>query len=145
MLPIGGACLLGAVVLTACLSGGQAAGGGGATLPNERGEASYYADKFAGRTTASGETYDPDAMTAAHRSLPFGTKVRVVRAAHPDEPAVVVRINDRGPFAGGRIIDLSKAAARELGMMGAGVVEVKLELVGEAPQDESTTPASGGW
>lgn len=142
---VGGACLLGVFVLTACLSSSRSAEGG-ATLPDERGEASYYADKFAGRTTASGETYDPDAMTAAHRSLPFGTMVRVVRVEHPDEPSVVVRINDRGPFAGGRIIDLSKAAARKLGMMEAGVVEVTLELVGEAKEDASSpTPTSGGW
>ncbi|MFB6099052.1 MAG: septal ring lytic transglycosylase RlpA family protein, partial [Salinibacter sp.] len=80
-------------------------------LPEKKGTASYYADKFVGRTTANGDIYDPDALTAAHNSLPFGTRVRVTRINHPDTPSVVVQINDRGPFKHGRIIDLSKAAA----------------------------------
>lgn len=96
------------------------------------GEASYYADKFIGRTTASGERYDPEAMTAAHRSLPFGTRVRVTRLSNGR--SVVVRINDRGPFVRGRIIDVSHAAARKLDMMREGVVPVTVEVLsaGEA-------------
>jgi len=93
------------------------------------GEASYYADEFAGQKTASGEIFNPEAMTAAHRSLPFGTIVRVTRTDETTGRSVEVRINDRGPFVDGRIIDLSKAAARELGMLIEGVVPVQLEVV----------------
>lgn len=93
----------------------------------ERGQATYYADSLAGHRTASGERYDPRAFTAAHRTLPFGTLVKVVRV--DDGRAVTVRINDRGPFAGDeRVIDLSRAAAEELGMMRAGVVAVRVVL-----------------
>jgi peptidoglycan lytic transglycosylase len=99
----------------------------------EQGTASYYSDKLAGRRTASGERYDPRALTAAHRSLEFGTKVRVVR--DDDGREVVVRINDRGPFGeGDRIIDLSRAAAERLGMMRAGVVAVRLQVL-NAPDE----------
>jgi rare lipoprotein A len=107
------------------------AGGGGnpPRVPTkiEEGRASYYSHTFAGRRTASGERYNPAAMTAAHPSLPFGTRVRVVRRGGP---SVEVRINDRCGCGGGRIIDLSEAAARRLGMLRAGVVEVRLEVVG---------------
>lgn len=98
-------------------------------LPETEGIASYYAEKFVGRTTANGEVYDPEALTAAHRSLPFGTRVRATRIDVPKEPSVVVQINDRGPFKGGRIIDLSKTAARQLGMIQDGVAEVRLEII----------------
>jgi rare lipoprotein A len=91
------------------------------------GEASYYSDKLAGRSTASGEPYDPRALTAAHRSLPFGTVVRVLRSAPPG--AVYVRINDRGPFVRGRVLDLSRAAAEALSMLRAGVIPVRAEVV----------------
>lgn len=92
------------------------------------GSATYYSNSLAGRKTASGEVYDPKALTAAHRTLPFGQKVRVVRAESGE--AVVVRINDRGPFAGrGRIIDLSYAAAEQLNMVRAGVVDVRVEVL----------------
>lgn len=92
------------------------------------GEATYYSDKLAGRKTASGERYDPKALTAAHRSLPFGTRVRVERLG--TGKSVVVRITDRGPFGKpSRIIDLSKAAARELDMLRAGVVPVRVEVL----------------
>ncbi len=93
----------------------------------QTGDASYYADKFIGRTTASGERYDPDALTAAHRSLPFGTRVRVTRLESGQ--SVVVRINDRGPFVRGRIIDLSHTAARRLDMIREGVVSVAIEVL----------------
>ena len=92
------------------------------------GEATYYSDKIAGRKTASGERYDPAALTAAHRSLPFGTRVRVVRVDTGN--SVLVRITDRGPFGKpSRIIDLSKAAARQLDMLRAGVIRVRVEVL----------------
>jgi len=92
---------------------------------DESGKATYYADSLAGRRTASGERYDPRALTAAHKTLAFGTMVKVVRA--DDGREVVVRINDRGPFAGDdRVIDLSRAAAEQLGMIRAGVVPVRV-------------------
>lgn len=94
----------------------------------QRGTASWYGPGFVGRTTASGETYDPSQLTAAHRTLPFGTRVRVTNQRSGS--SVVVRINDRGPYAGGRIIDLSEAAARAIGMRGSGLAEVTLEIVG---------------
>ena len=86
------------------------------------GGASYYAARFDGRRTASGETFDNDALTGAHRTLPFGSKVRVTNTANGR--SVVVRINDRGPFHGSRIIDLSKAAASELGFRNRGTTSV---------------------
>ncbi len=95
--------------------------------PNQRGRASYYHDSLAGNHTANGDIYDPLEMTAAHRKLPFGTIVDVVR---PNGRYVRVRINDRGPFAGkNRIIDLSRIAAERLGMIRAGVVEVSLYII----------------
>jgi rare lipoprotein A len=91
------------------------------------GQASWYGSKFHGRRTANGERYDMNQMTAAHRSLPFGTKVRVINQRNGR--AVVVRINDRGPFTGRRIIDLSRGAASALGMVNSGVAPVKLEVL----------------
>lgn len=90
----------------------------------ENGKASYYADKFEGRRTSSGEIFKQNKLTAAHRTLPFGTKVKVVNKANGR--SVNVMINDRGPFAGNRIIDLSKKAARQLDMIGAGVASVEI-------------------
>ena len=89
-----------------------------------QGIASFY---WQGQRTASGETFNPADMTAAHRTLPFGTKVRVTHNASGRN--VVVRINDRGPFKPGRVIDLSKAAAEKLQMTGAGLAAVSLEVV----------------
>ena len=94
------------------------------------GEASFYGDSFAGKATASGETFDPAKMTAAHRTLPLGSKVRVTHSGTGD--SVVVRINDRGPFHGNRVIDLSKASAKRLGMLNSGTARVKLELLTRA-------------
>jgi rare lipoprotein A len=92
------------------------------------GRATYYSDALRGRSTASGEPYDPGALTAAHRSLPFGTQVRVVRA--DSGRSVVVRINDRGPFGNEeRILDLSRSAAERLDMIRAGVVRVRAEVL----------------
>ncbi|WP_086617355.1 septal ring lytic transglycosylase RlpA family protein [Erythrobacter tepidarius] len=92
-----------------------------------RGSASYYASKFHGRRTASGEAFDNTAMTAAHRTLPFGSLVRVTNPA--TGASVIVRINDRGPFSRGRLIDVSRAAAEELGMIARGHATVELELI----------------
>lgn len=99
-----------------------AQGPGGVLLGS--GIASWYADKFQGRLTASGERFDNGEFTAAHPTLPFGTHVCVRSLVNGR--AVVVRINDRGPFTPGRIIDLSQAAAQELGMMGLGIKPVEL-------------------
>ncbi|NBD33123.1 MAG: septal ring lytic transglycosylase RlpA family protein [Cyanobacteria bacterium] len=93
-----------------------------------RGRASWYGPRFHGRRTASGERFNAGAYTAAHRSLPFGTKVRVTNLSNGR--AVVVRINDRGPYAGGRVIDLSKAAARAIGMIRSGTAPVRIEILG---------------
>lgn len=90
------------------------------------GAASYYGKRFQGRRTASGERFNMNAMTAAHRTLPFGTNVKVTN--RENGRTVVVRINDRGPFAGKRIIDLSRAAASKLGMIREGVVRVAIEV-----------------
>jgi len=130
-LPVAGL-LLGLMVLPGCASGGAAAQAGeGAAV--EEGLASYYALRFHGRRTASGERYDKDARTAAHRTHPFGTHVRVTNQTNGR--TVNVRINDRGPFVRGRIIDLSHAAARELGMVRDGVVQVQVEVLrwGDGP------------
>jgi rare lipoprotein A len=91
------------------------------------GLASYYGKKFHGRRTASGERFNMHAMTAAHRNFKFGTRVNVTNLKN--KRSVTVRINDRGPFARGRIIDLSYAAAKKIGMVADGVVRVKIELV----------------
>jgi rare lipoprotein A len=93
----------------------------------QQGTASYYGADFAGRRTASGERFDPQALTAAHPDLPFGTLVRVTNLENGR--SVTVRINDRGPFTGGRIVDVSWGAARELGMLRSGVARVRLDLV----------------
>lgn len=93
----------------------------------EQGIASWYGPGFHGRPTASGERFDQDALTAAHPRLPFGTRVRVLNLENGND--VVVRINDRGPFTGGRIIDVSRAAARVLGMIQAGTARVALYLL----------------
>jgi rare lipoprotein A len=94
--------------------------------PIAGGMASWYGVRFAGHRTASGERFDPSELTAAHRTLPFGTKVRVTDA---DGDTVVVRINDRGPFARGRVIDLSQAAAKKIGLTRAGSGKVTLAVL----------------
>ena len=92
------------------------------------GIASYYADKFHGRRTSSGEIYDKEKLTAAHKTLPMGSRVKVSRL--DNDMAVVVKINDRGPFVKNRIIDLSKAAAKKIGLINAGMAKVKIEVIG---------------
>lgn len=94
-----------------------------------RGMASWYGPGFHGRQSASGERFNQNALTAAHRNLPFGTKVRVTNLNNGR--SVVVRINDRGPYAGGRIIDLSAAAAKMLGMIQSGVAPVEVQVLSE--------------
>ncbi|MBM4374501.1 MAG: septal ring lytic transglycosylase RlpA family protein [Deltaproteobacteria bacterium] len=105
----------------------------GAYAPYQIGLASYYHDSLAGNLTANGERYDPTAATAAHRTLPLGTVLDVVRR---DGRAVRVRVNDRGPYVDGRILDLSRGAATALDMLRAGVVEVALYLVYVPPARE---------
>lgn len=92
----------------------------------QTGKASFYADKFEGIPTASGEKYRHNKFTGAHKTLPFGTKVRITSLANGK--TVEVTINDRGPYVEGRIIDLSKAAAEQLGFLNSGLAEVKLEV-----------------
>jgi len=93
----------------------------------EVGIASWYGHPYHGRAAASGEIYDMEKFTAAHRTLPFGTLVRVVNL--DNDKLVDVRINDRGPFVGDRIIDLSHAAAQAIGLIGPGVARVRLEVM----------------
>jgi rare lipoprotein A len=94
---------------------------------NLQGTASYYGGKFHGRKTASGERFNQNGLTAAHKTLPLGTKVRVTNLRNGE--SVNVKINDRGPFHKGRVLDLSKGAAREIGMLGAGTAKVKVEVI----------------
>jgi len=100
-----------------------------------RGVASWYGGVFNGRKTANGETYDMYAMTACHPTLPFGTQVRVVNMRN--HRSVVVRINDRGFLYDGRIMDLSYGAAKELGMVHAGLAKVKLQILKEEVPGQS--------
>lgn len=95
---------------------------------SEQGEASWYGPGFAGRPTANGEVFDPLQLTAAHPTLPFGTRVEVRNL--DTGRSVVVRINDRGPFVGDRIIDLSRAAAEAIGLIASGVAPVRIVLAG---------------
>jgi rare lipoprotein A len=92
----------------------------------EQGLASYYGKEFHGRKTANGERFDMNGLTAAHRTLPFGTMVRVTNLSN--DKSVTVRINDRGPFVEGRIIDLAMGAARQIDL--DGVARVRLEIIG---------------
>ena len=128
-----GKALNGALLLLAVAALAVSGCGGGSGSPSseagsvQEGEASYYAHKYHGRTTANGEIYDETKMTAAHKTLPFGTRVRVTNLANGKK--VVVRINDRGPFIKGRIIDLSYKAAGELDYISRGVVKVRVEIL----------------
>ena len=97
------------------------------TAWRQRGRISHYGNAFAGKPTASGDTFDPERLTMAHRTLPFGTLVRVTNLDNRQSVEVVV--NDRGPFVPGRIADLSSAAARRIGMLVDGVVDAVLEVL----------------
>ena len=112
--------------LFALLAGCSTIGGTGSS---ETGKASWYGAQHHGKRTASGERFDQNALTAAHRTLPFGSRVRVTNLNN--DRSVVVRINDRGPYARGRVIDVSRAAAQALGMIRAGVVPVRVEHLGD--------------
>lgn len=116
------AALISALLLCSC-----ALGRSGDAKPPQRGIASWYAES---RGTANGERYNASSLTAAHRTLPFGTMVKVTNLS--TNCVAEVRINDRGPFKKGRIIDVSKAAAKQLKMIGSGVASVQIEVVGLA-------------
>lgn len=98
-----------------------------AAVKSIQGSASWYGGKFHGRRTANGERYDMNKHTAAHKSLPFGTKVRVTN--RNNGKSVIVRINDRGPFVGNRIIDLSRGAAGVVDMIRSGIAPVVIEIM----------------
>ena len=99
------------------------------------GLAAVYSDKLNGRKTASGQTFRQSELTAAHPTLPFGTKVKVTNTKN--DKSVEVRINDRGPKQAGRVIDLSSAAATKIGIKKTAMAPVKLEVVGEAPEKKA--------
>jgi rare lipoprotein A len=99
----------------------------GGVTSQEVGLASYYGHQYHGRTTANGETYDENKLTAAHRTLPFGTLVRVTNLQNGKE--VLLRVNDRGPFVEGRIIDVSWRAAQDLDFVQEGVVKARVEVL----------------
>jgi rare lipoprotein A len=122
--------ILAPIVLAAALAAGCASSSGRLGLdasPPEFGYASYYSARHGGRATASGEIYDPDYLTAAHRTLPFGTRVRVTNLDNGRQ--VVVTITDRGPFRRGRVIDVSERAARKLGFTAQGVTRVRVDVL----------------
>ena len=100
---------------------------GPVVIATHSGEASWYGPGLYGNRTANGEVFRPGTMTAAHRTLPFGTRVRVTNLWNGRR--AVVRINDRGPFAGDRVIDLAHGAARELDLLSSGIAEVRLEVL----------------
>ena len=93
-----------------------------------RGVASWYGPGYQGRTTANGEKFNMNAMTAAHKKLPFGTRVRVTNLANGRK--LILKVNDRGPFIAGRILDVSRRAARDLGFLEAGLAELRIEVLG---------------
>lgn len=98
---------------------------------SESGKIAWYGGKFAGRKTASGEAFNPEALTMAHKTLPFGTRVKITNPSN--NKSVTVRVNDRGPTQADRVGDVSLAAARKLGMVKSGVIEAELTVVGAAP------------
>ncbi|SJM93648.1 Rare lipoprotein A [Crenothrix polyspora] len=139
--------LMGVLVFSSCISeAGEHSGGQGkqttqqqdsvTTKPGHKeiGEASWYGSKFQGQETANGESFDQKDMTAAHPSLPMGTKAKVTNLENGKK--VEVRINDRGPYAEGRVIDLSKAAAKKLDMKEGGTSQVKIET--KSPQKKAS-------
>jgi rare lipoprotein A len=128
----------GTVLLTGC----AAISKGRADLDvgmKERGVASWYGDDFHGWVTASSERYDMHAFTAAHRTLPLGTVARITNVVNGRH--VMIRINDRGPYVNGRILDLSYAAAKRLGMVRDGVSAIQLEVVGKNLLEPGKTPS----
>ena len=101
-----------------------------------KGKASWYGPGFAGRKTANGEIYNPNALTAAHKTLPFGTTVEVKNTNN--NKSTIVRINDRGPYVKGRIIDLSKAAAKQIGMIKTGTAIVDIKALSAPSENQNT-------
>lgn len=125
-----GACAVALLVLAGCSStpkSGSYPAGSATSGHSESGLASYYGNEFNGRKTANGERFDQGKLTAAHRTLPFGTHVKVTNKQNGK--SVVVRVNDRGPFAKGRVIDLSSSAFKRIAYLGAGVVPVHIQVV----------------
>ena len=123
---MGGLCALAVGVLVGCSSTPKV----GAAVPSghsESGQASYYGNEFHGRKTANGERFDQGQLTAAHRTLPFGTRVKVTNTQ--TGKSVTVRVNDRGPFVKGRIIDLSSSAFKAIASLNAGVVPVRIQVL----------------
>jgi rare lipoprotein A len=124
------ALVVAAAVWLGCATDAEARRAAHAGKGVQTGDASYYGPKFTGRRTASGERYDPRKLTAAHKTLPLGTVIRVTRiSGGADGPSVEVRVNDRCGCTHGRIVDLSRAGAERLHMLNAGVVPVRLEVV----------------
>lgn len=119
-------CAAALLVLVGCSSTPKS-GGSAASGHSESGMASYYGNEFQSRKTANGERFDQGKLTAAHRTLPFGTHVKVTN--RQNGKSVVVRVNDRGPFAKGRIIDLSSSAFKSIAHLGAGVIPVHIQVV----------------
>ena len=124
MLSRGRFCALPAMVAALAL---LASCGGSKTAFTQSGQGSYYADKFNGRATASGAIYRSGKMTAAHNTLPFGTRIKVTNVRNGK--SVKVTVNDRGPHVKGRIVDVSGKAARQLDLVQAGVVPVQLKVI----------------
>lgn len=114
---------LAALAVSAC--------GGSKSMFTQSGDGSYYADKFEGRRTASGAPYRGGRLTAAHNTLPFGTRLKVTNTRNGHSVKVVV--NDRGPHAKGRIVDVSKRAARKLDLLDAGVAPMKIKVLRMGP------------
>ena len=134
--------LIGALALSGCTSGNSVEpdkGSAVSTKPSHKevGEASWYGPGFQGNDTANGETFDQNKMTAAHPSLPMGTKADVTNLENGKK--VEVRINDRGPYVGDRAIDLSRAAARELGMEKDGTTQVEIETKPQTDSDDKSS------
>jgi rare lipoprotein A len=126
-----------AATLQGCTLVGGPAGSSGAPAPaadpslttwTQTGIASWYGEPFHGRQTASGERYDMNKLTCAHKTLPFDTRLRVENL--DNGRAVTLRVNDRGPFVEGRIVDVSRKAAQELGMIGPGTARVRITVIG---------------
>ena len=114
-------------VISGCSSMPGSGAGGNWVGHTESGQASFYADRYENRKTASGERYKARQNTAAHRTLPFGSQVRVTNVRNGK--SVVVRINDRGPFVRGRVIDLSRSAFASIGDTSAGLLKVRMEVI----------------
>ena len=119
--------ILSSALLATLLIAGMETQAGVSAGHTQSGVASYYHDRFQGRKTASGARYDKNTLSAAHKTLPLGTKVKVTDSR--TGKSVVVRINDRGPFVKGRVIDLSRAAARKIGLVKKGLTPVKVKVL----------------